>query len=159
MDLGLSGKTFVVTAASGGLGRGTADALVADGARVVLVARGEARLKDAVATYGEAGAYLAADLADPGTAAAAARLATERFGRLDGALVSVGGPPKGGVLDNTDAEWTTAFDSVFLAALRVTRAVLDVLDSHGYDRVQPPTIEFEKSMASRMACSWNSGTP
>lgn len=37
------------------------------------------------------------------------------------------------------------------AAARVTRAVIDVLDSHGYDRVQPPTIEFEKSMASRMA--------
>ncbi|MEY4159835.1 MAG: hypothetical protein RLZZ136_456, partial [Pseudomonadota bacterium] len=34
---------------------------------------------------------------------------------------------------------------------RVTRAVLDVLDGHGYDRVQPPGIEFEKSMASRMA--------
>jgi ATP phosphoribosyltransferase regulatory subunit len=37
------------------------------------------------------------------------------------------------------------------AATRVARAVLDVMDSHGYDRVQPPTIEFEKSMASRMA--------
>lgn len=37
------------------------------------------------------------------------------------------------------------------AAARVTRAVIDVLDSHGYDRVQPPSIEFEKSMASRMA--------
>lgn len=37
------------------------------------------------------------------------------------------------------------------AAARVTRAVLDVLDAHGYDRVQPPSIEFEKSMASRMA--------
>jgi ATP phosphoribosyltransferase regulatory subunit len=36
-------------------------------------------------------------------------------------------------------------------AARVTRAVLDVMDSQGYDRVQPPTIEFEKSMASRMA--------
>ena len=36
-------------------------------------------------------------------------------------------------------------------AARVTRAVLDVLDGHGYDRVQPPAIEFEKSMASRMA--------
>ena len=36
-------------------------------------------------------------------------------------------------------------------AARLTRAVLDVLDSHGYDRVQPPSIEFEKSMASRMA--------
>ena len=37
------------------------------------------------------------------------------------------------------------------AAARVTRAVLDVLDAHGYDRVQPPSIEFEKSLASRMA--------
>jgi ATP phosphoribosyltransferase regulatory subunit len=37
------------------------------------------------------------------------------------------------------------------AAARVTRAVIDVLDMHGYDRVQPPSIEFEKSMASRMA--------
>ncbi|MGE3692991.1 MAG: ATP phosphoribosyltransferase regulatory subunit [Novosphingobium sp.] len=37
------------------------------------------------------------------------------------------------------------------AAARVTRAVMDVLDSHGYDRVQPPSIEFEKSLASRMA--------
>jgi len=37
------------------------------------------------------------------------------------------------------------------AAARVTRAALDVMDAHGYDRVQTPTIEFEKSMASRMA--------
>lgn len=37
------------------------------------------------------------------------------------------------------------------AAARVTRAALDVLDGHGYDRVQPPSIEFERSMASRMA--------
>jgi ATP phosphoribosyltransferase regulatory subunit len=36
-------------------------------------------------------------------------------------------------------------------AARVTRAVVDVLDAQGYDRVQPPTLEFEKSMASRMA--------
>ena len=39
MDLGLTDKVFVVTAASGGLGRATADQLVAEGARVVLVAR------------------------------------------------------------------------------------------------------------------------
>lgn len=37
------------------------------------------------------------------------------------------------------------------AAARVTRAVVDVLDAHGYDRVQPPSIEFEKSLASRMS--------
>ncbi|MFC4294369.1 ATP phosphoribosyltransferase regulatory subunit [Novosphingobium tardum] len=37
------------------------------------------------------------------------------------------------------------------AAQRVMRAVLDVMDGHGYDRVQPPSIEFERSLASRMA--------
>ena len=37
------------------------------------------------------------------------------------------------------------------AAAWVTRGVLDVLDGHGYDRVQPPMIEFERSLASRMA--------
>jgi ATP phosphoribosyltransferase regulatory subunit len=36
------------------------------------------------------------------------------------------------------------------AAARVTRAAIDVMESHGYDRVQPPMIEFEKSLASRM---------
>lgn len=36
-------------------------------------------------------------------------------------------------------------------ATRVMRAVLDVMDGHGYDRVQPPTIEFEQALASRMA--------
>jgi ATP phosphoribosyltransferase regulatory subunit len=35
-------------------------------------------------------------------------------------------------------------------AARVTRAAIDVMESHGYDRVQPPSIEFEKSLASRM---------
>ncbi|MEO5598684.1 MAG: ATP phosphoribosyltransferase regulatory subunit [Novosphingobium sp.] len=37
------------------------------------------------------------------------------------------------------------------AAAQATRAILGVLDGHGYDLVQPPVIEFEKSMASRMA--------
>lgn len=37
------------------------------------------------------------------------------------------------------------------AATRATRAIMDVMHGHGYDRVQPPTIEFEKSLASRMA--------
>lgn len=124
MDLGLEGKVFVVTAASGGLGRATADALVADGAKVVLVARGEERLRAAVATYGGAGVHLAADLADADTSEAAAKMAIDRFGRLDGAFVSVGGPPRGGVLENTDEQWKAAFDSVFLAALRITRAVV-----------------------------------
>lgn len=125
MDLGLAGKTFVVTAASGGLGRATAAALAAESANVVLVARRADVLDAAVAELGAAqAAALPGDLSDPATAGAAAQLALDRFGSLDGALISVGGPPRGGVLENRDDEWRAAFDSVFLAGLRVARAVV-----------------------------------
>lgn len=126
MDLGLTDKVFVVTAASGGLGRATADQLVAEGARVVLVARRAEQLDAAVADLGghAHAVALAADLSDPDTATAAADLALRSFGRLDGALISVGGPPPGAVLGNTDEQWLAGFESVFLAGLRVTRAVV-----------------------------------
>ncbi|MFT3861623.1 SDR family oxidoreductase [Micropruina sp.] len=125
MDLGLTDRVFVVTAASGGLGRAAARQLVAEGARVALVARRADVLAETVAELGSAQAVgLAADLGDAGTAAAATDLALRTFGRLDGALISVGGPPPGGVLHNSDEQWLAAFDSVFLAALRTIRSVL-----------------------------------
>lgn len=143
MDLHLADKVFVVTAASVGLGRATADQLVAEGARVVLVARDPERLASAVAALGpERAASLAADLSDPDAAGAACALALERFGRLDGAFVSVGGPPPGQVLDNTDAQWRAAFDSVFLAALRVARAVVAAASG-------PVTLGFVLSTSAR----------
>ncbi|MBK8447922.1 MAG: SDR family oxidoreductase [Micropruina sp.] len=125
MDLGLSDRVFVVTAASAGLGRASADQLVAEGARVVLVARRAEALADAVHRLGpERAVALAGDLSDHCTAPAAADLALATFGRLDGALISVGGPPRGAVLDTTDEQWRQAFNSVFLAGLRVARAVV-----------------------------------
>ena len=125
MDLGLTDRVFVVSGAGSGLGRATAEQLVAEGARVVLVARRADVLDEVVGALGSDRAVaLAADLADPETAEAAARQARESFGRLDGALVSVGGPPAGSALGTTAEEWRAAFDSVFLAALRVTDAVV-----------------------------------
>lgn len=125
MDLGLTDKVFLVTAASGGLGRATAQQLVAEGAQVVLVARRSEVLAEAVAELGpDRAVALTADLADPAAAEAAAGLALARFDRLDGALVSVGGPPAGSVLTTSIARWQEAFDAVFLAAIRVTSAVV-----------------------------------
>jgi 3-oxoacyl-[acyl-carrier protein] reductase len=129
MDLGLTGKVFLVTAASGGLGRATAEQLVAEGARVFLVARTEDKLASAARELGENARYLAADLSEPATAERVAAAAKEAFGRLDGALVSVGGPPRGSVLGVTDEQWTGAFEGVFLAAIRVARAVVAAADN------------------------------
>lgn len=126
MDLGLDGRVFLVTAASGGLGRATAEQLVAEGARVVLVARRAEVLAELVEQLGsDRATALTADLSDPGTAERAVSLGMDTFGRLDGALVSVGGPAAGSVLGTTEQQWTDAFSGVFLAALRVTRAVVE----------------------------------
>ncbi|MBE6478549.1 MAG: SDR family oxidoreductase [Propionibacteriaceae bacterium] len=124
MDLGLHDRVFIVTAASSGLGLASARALVAEGARAVLVARRREALDAAVAELGDNATALAADLSLPGTAPEAVDLALATWGRLDGAMVSVGGPPKGTVTGTTDEQWLGAFDSVFLAAVRTARAVL-----------------------------------
>lgn len=124
MDLGLNDRVFVVTAASSGLGRATADQLVAEGARVVLVARRTEVLEQGVADLGADHAVaLTADMADQETAERACQLALDTWGRLDGAMISVGGPPQGSVLEITEEQWRTAYDSVFLAALRTFHAV------------------------------------
>jgi 3-oxoacyl-[acyl-carrier protein] reductase len=72
---------------------------------------------------GSSAVCLAGDLGDPDLAARAIDLSHETFGRLDGALVSVGGPPAGTVLSTTDDQWTSAFGSVFLGGLRLMREV------------------------------------
>jgi 3-oxoacyl-[acyl-carrier protein] reductase len=125
MDLGLTNRAFLVTAASTGLGRATAQQLIAEGARVVLVARRAEMLAEAVSSMGpDRAVALAADLADAHTAETACALALDAFGRLDGALIGVGGPPAGSVLGTTEEQWRSAFDSVFLAALRISEAVV-----------------------------------
>jgi 3-oxoacyl-[acyl-carrier protein] reductase len=72
-----------------------------------------------------------ADLADPGAPQRLVDEALRRHGRLDGALISVGGPPPGRLLDVSDEDWTRAFESVFLGAVRTARTVASSLDDGG----------------------------
>ncbi|TDC74873.1 SDR family oxidoreductase [Streptomyces hainanensis] len=124
MDLGLADRVYVVTGGSKGLGYATAEALVADGARVVLAARDEGNVAAAVDRLGPAVAVgEVADLADASAAERLVALAHERFGRLDGALISVGGPPPGTAASATDEQWRAAFETVFLGAVRGARTV------------------------------------
>lgn len=123
MDLDLEGRAFIVTGGSTGLGFATASTLVSEGARVLIVARDPSRVDDAVRSLGPAACGLPGDLADPLLADLAVARIRQEYGRLDGALVSVGGPPPGSVLTTTDDQWATAFDTVFLGSLRLMRAV------------------------------------
>ncbi len=126
MDLGLTGRVFIVTGASAGLGFASAQALVDDGAKVVICSRTPARIEAAVAALGAGNARgLALDLADPDAADRLVAEATAAYERLDGAILSVGGPPGGQAKDIDDQQWRVSFETVFLGPLRVARAVLD----------------------------------
>ncbi|MFG2369532.1 SDR family oxidoreductase [Streptomyces mirabilis] len=131
MDLGLKDRVYVVTGATRGLGNATARELTADGAKVIVTGRGEQAAADAASTLGPNAVGVAADNADPGTPDRLIAAAHEHFGGFDGILISVGGPPPGFVADNTDEQWTAAFESVFLGAVRLARAAAAELGEGG----------------------------
>ncbi|MFB7365038.1 SDR family oxidoreductase [Streptomyces hydrogenans] len=131
MDLGLKDRVYVVTGATRGLGRASAEALLAEGARVLITGREEATVAAAVAELGEGAAGLAADNDAPETPARLIAEARARFGGFDGVLISVGGPAPGFAADNTDEEWAAAFGTVFLGAVRLARAAAEALGEGG----------------------------
>jgi 3-oxoacyl-[acyl-carrier protein] reductase len=131
MDLGLTDRVFLITGGGRGLGRATAQVLVDEGAKVVVSGRSEASLDEALIDLGENAVSVVADNADPQTPGRLLHAARERWGRVDGALISVGGPPTGRVIDVTDEQWSAAFDSVFLGAVRLCREVAEALEPGG----------------------------
>jgi len=137
MDLGISGKVALVTAASKGLGRAAAAALRAEGAQVAICARGKEALDAAVDELGGAGEVLGM-VADVTVAAAPSRLVAatvERFGRLDILVANAGGPPPGRALDVNDEQISAAVNANLTTTVRLVREAVPHLASHGWGRV------------------------
>ena len=84
-------------------------------------------------------AWVVADNADPATPGLLMAAGQDRFGRLDGALISVGGTPAGTVATTTDDAWRSAFESVFLGAVRLARALAVDLSGHAAPGALPGT--------------------
>lgn len=131
MNLDLQDRVYIVTGASRGLGFATAEELVADGARVVIASRSEDGINTAAMALEAPDRVIAvaADLADAGTAGRLVAVALESFGQLDGAVISVGGPPPGTAAGVDDDAWRAGFESVFLGPLRLAKAVLSATGS------------------------------
>jgi 3-oxoacyl-[acyl-carrier protein] reductase len=142
MDLGLAGRACVVTGASSGIGRETALQLGAEGAKVLLVARGEERLAavaEEVSRAAEAAGGEAATLALDVTAddAGTRMLATceERFGALD-VLVNNAGAAQWRDLDDVpDEDWRAQYELNVMAPLRAMRAAIPPMAERGWGRV------------------------
>jgi NAD(P)-dependent dehydrogenase (short-subunit alcohol dehydrogenase family) len=120
-----SGKTAIVTGATKGIGRAIATRLARDGASVVLAARDQAALDEAVAGIraagGKAGA-IALDLRAPENPAALVKFAVKGFGRLDIVVCNAGATKRGDFLSLTDEDWMDGFALKFFGHVRLTRA-------------------------------------
>ena len=123
MDLGLDGRVAVVTAASKGLGRSTAVALAAEGARIVLNARTASALGDLAAAMDDA-IVVPGDITNAEMPTQLVDAAIGEWGRVDIVVGNAGGPPTGRALDVTDAQILDAVNANMLASVRLARAAV-----------------------------------
>ncbi|MBU1985019.1 SDR family NAD(P)-dependent oxidoreductase, partial [bacterium] len=135
MNLGLSGKNFLVTAASKGLGFSIARELLREGGRVMISSHSAKNLADAAQRLWNEGLEdFQTTVADLGKADEIEELVREThatFGRIDGLVTNCGGPPAGPPLEITDEKWQSAFDSVFLSVVRLCRLVVPGMIAQG----------------------------
>lgn len=123
MKLSLENKGFVVGGASSGLGRAVAEQLVAEGARVLLVARNADALEETTRELGEQARSCAADLSEPAGVDKVADAVAQLRG-LDGVLLNAGGPPFGPALELSDEQWLGAFELLIGGPIRLLRTLL-----------------------------------
>ncbi len=134
MDLGLKGRSALVTAASKGLGRACAEALVSEGAEVFINSRDPVSIESTAKQINAAG-WLAADVSRPGEPEALVKAAITRLGGLDVLVVNAGGPPPG-TFEGTPLEmWDVAFQLTLMSAVRLIRAGLPHLKRSEQGRI------------------------
>ncbi|HXH07763.1 MAG TPA: SDR family oxidoreductase [Vicinamibacterales bacterium] len=177
MDLGLAGKIAIVTGSSRGLGLACARALVEEGCRVSISARGADRLEAAArelrALAGRDDAVLPVQ-ADLATAEGAERVVAATiaaFGALDIVVNNVGRAGGGDLESTSDREWQAAFDETLFPAIRVSRLAVPHLRRRGggaivmiasiwgresggrmtYNAVKAAEISFAKALAQQLA--------
>jgi 3-oxoacyl-[acyl-carrier protein] reductase len=142
MDLGLATKRCAVTGASRGIGRATAGMLAAEGAAVLLVARGSEALEEAAAeceaSAAESGGrveHLALDVTDPDAGERIVAACEERLGALD-VLVNNAGTARWRDLDQVpEADWYEAWELNVMAPLRAMRAAVPGMVERGWGRI------------------------
>jgi NAD(P)-dependent dehydrogenase (short-subunit alcohol dehydrogenase family) len=138
MELGLDGRSCVVTGATRGVGLATAERLCREGARVLLVARSPDALKEAASRCAEAGGEaggLELDVTEPDAGDRMVAAATERFGGLDVLVNNAGTARRRSLEEVTDDDWNAAWELNVMAPMRAMRAAIPGMVESGWGRV------------------------
>ena len=139
MDLQLQGKTALVLAASKGLGKACAAALVAEGADIIIGARNATTLEETAAELRALGKgrvlAVPVDVTDATQAADIVSAAAATFGKIDILVNNAGGPPFAPFETFDDAAWRSAFDLSLLSTVRFSRLVIPHMRKTGSGRI------------------------
>ena len=134
MDLKLKGKRALVQGSSSGLGRAIAEALIAEGAQVVISSRNADKITQIAKQIGAHGG-IAADLTLPGAGAGLVKMAEKHLGGIDILVTNTGGPPKGPFEEITSVQWQEGFQSLWLSATESIRAALPGMRERKWGRI------------------------
>lgn len=151
MDLGIRDRVAVVAASSKGLGRASAEALAAEGCKVVMCARSADEVRAAAEPFGALA--LALDITEPDAPQRLVDAAIAEHGRVDIVVPNAGGPPPGRALDVTDEQLLAAVNANLLASIRLVRAALPHLEAQQWGRVCFITSYTVKQPAPTLALS------
>lgn len=138
MDFGIAGKVAFVSGGSKGIGRQCAEQLGREGCRVVVAARGQAAIDDAVAAIKAAGGEavgVSADLTREDEVLRAVQVARDAFGSPDIVLANVHGPGPGDFFDHKGEEFVQAFRDLALSVIFLARATLPHMKERGWGRL------------------------
>lgn len=157
MDLGLTGKVALVTAASKGLGKGVALALAREGCQVVIASRSEEQLRVAAREIAEvAGSeplFVPTNVTRADDIDRLVATAIERHGRIDILFNNAGGPPPGYFFDFSDEQWHQAVDLLLLSTVRLMRAVVPGMRERKWGRIINSTSTAVKQPISNLLLS------
>ena len=135
MDLGISGRTALVTGASAGLGLACAQALAVEGVRVAVASRSADKLAAAVTTLDGDPVMLTVDLADPASVDALVDNATEALGHVDILIANGGGPPPGNFASTDVDAYPAALQLNLLSMVALAKAFVPPMQERGWGRV------------------------
>ena len=133
MDLGLEGKVALVTAGSKGIGRGIADALSAEGAKVAVTSRSTERAEAVAGEIGGCG--YAFDANDLDAISGLIENVEADLGPIDIYIANTGGPPAGDPLSFSRDDWESAQRTLLLAPTEIIQRVLPGMRERGFGRV------------------------
>jgi len=133
LDLGIKDKLFVVTGATSGFGKAIAESLINEGAKVIINARGEERLREMQTAHADQVEIISGDITTDAIISSLINKIGNR--KLDGILINAGGPPAKSFVSTELGDWDNAYKNILRWKVKLTKALIPKLMDQSYGRI------------------------